>query len=128
MNNTATIPNPSHTFSGSGKYTVTLTVSGPCNAPSTITRDINVITVNVTMGSTADCQKTGGSLFVSARAPGLQLNYLWNPVQALTSLIATNPGYDSYTVTVLGMDVCAATGTGKMETDLSVLGYIFQQL
>ena len=33
-NNMATTANPSHTFSGPGKYTVTLTVSGPGNAPS----------------------------------------------------------------------------------------------
>ena len=126
VNNTATTPNPSHTFSAPGKYTVTLTVSGPGNAASTVTRDINIITVNVIMSSAANCQtNTGGSLLASAGAPGLQLNYLWNTNPPQTDFIAINLGYGFYTLTVSGVDVCTATGTGKVEYDLSCIGVFF---
>lgn len=126
VNNTAITANPSHTFSAPGKYTVTLTVSGPGNAPSTITKDINILIVNVTMMTAADCQtNTGGSLLSEAGVNGLQLNYLWNSVPAQTNFIATNLGYGSYTVTVSGLDVCTATGTGKVEMDLSCIGIFF---
>jgi gliding motility-associated-like protein len=125
-NNSATISNPSHTFSAPGKYSVTLTVSGPGNTPSTITKEINVITVNVIMGTAADClTNTGGSLIATAGAPGLQVNYLWNSNPPQTDFIAYNLGYGFYTITVSGVDVCTATGTGKVETDLSCIGVFF---
>ncbi|HEY6064052.1 MAG TPA: PKD domain-containing protein [Chitinophagaceae bacterium] len=83
VNNTAATANPSHTFSGPGKYSVTLTVSGPGNAPSTVTKDINILIVKVTMMTAADCQtNTGGSLLSEAGVSGLPLNYLWNSIPA----------------------------------------------
>jgi gliding motility-associated-like protein len=125
-NNTATIANPSHTFSGPGKYTVTLTVSGPANASSTTTREVNIITANVIMSSAADCQtNTGGSLLASAGAPGLQLTYLWNTSPPQTNFIATNLAYGFYTIIVSGVDVCPVSATGKVEYDLSCIGVFF---
>lgn len=125
-NNTSTAPNPSHTFSGMGTYTVTLTVRGPDNAPSTTTRTITVTTVSVQMMSAADClTNTGGSLLAQAGVPGVPISYAWstNPIQ--TNVIASNLAAGPYTVTITGTDVCPATGTGVVETDLSCIGVYF---
>jgi PKD repeat protein len=46
-NNTSIVTNPMHQFSAPGTYTVTLSVNGPCNAPSTITK--TVVTVSNTI-------------------------------------------------------------------------------
>ncbi len=125
-NNTATIANPSHTFSAPGTYTVTLTVSGPGNAPSTTTQQITVLNVITTMLTMADCQtNTGGSLIVSVEGTNAPLNILWNTVPAQTTTIASNLAAGSYTVTISGTNVCTVTAPGKVETDFSCIGIFF---
>jgi len=124
--NMSTIENPSHTFSAPGTYTVTLTVSGPGNKPSTITKDVTILNVVVDMLTPADCQlNTGGSLIVSVEGTSNPLNLVWNTSPVQTSTIASNLGAGLYTVTVSGTDVCTATVTGKVETDFSCIGVFF---
>lgn len=126
-NNTSMSPNPSHTFSGPGKYTVTLTVTGPGNAPSTITKDIYIIKAVVQMLTQVDCQtNTGGSLIVSVEgATGIPLNLLWNtsPPQTTTVISGLSEGF--YNVAISGTDVCPVTATGKAEKDISCIGVFF---
>lgn len=65
-NNSSTSENPTHTFSGSGVYTVTLTVAGPGNASSTISKDITILGLTTSIIKEADCQtNTGGSASVT---------------------------------------------------------------
>lgn len=124
--NTSSSPNPSHTFSGPGKYTVTLTVTGPGNAPSATTREINIVEARVTMLTAVDCQSnTGGSLLAEAGFPGLALNYSWNTVPPQTDFIATNLSEGFYTVTITGINTCTVTATGKAEKDISCIGVFF---
>jgi len=125
-NNTSTNANPSHTFSGPGKYTVSLTVNGPGNAPSTTSKDVTVVNVTVDMLQPADCQaNNGGSLIASVTGTSVPLSLSWNTSPVQTTAIATNLAAGLYTVTVSGMDVCTATGTGKVETDFSCIGIFF---
>lgn len=125
-NNTATTSNPSHTFSAPGTYTVTLTVSGPGNAPSTIRKDVTVINAVVDMLSPADCQQnTGGSLIVSVEGTTAPLTLVWNTSPVQTTTIATNLAAGLYTVTISGTGVCTTTATGKVETDFSCIGIYF---
>jgi len=126
-NNTAASPNPSHTFSAPGKYIVSLTVSGPGNAPSTTTKDIYIIKAEVTMLQTVDCQtNTGGSLIVSVEgAAGIPLNLLWNTTPPQTSTIISNLSEGFYSVAISGTDVCPVTATGKAEKDISCIGLFF---
>ena len=124
-NNNSVSPDPTHLFSAPGQYTVRLTVSGPGNAPSTFTDEVNIITVDVAMQTAVDCQtNTGGSLIAGA-GPGGPFNYTWNtnPVQA--GFTATNLSEGFYTVTVTGTGVCPVTATGKAEKSLSCIGVFF---
>lgn len=125
--NTATTADATHSFSGPGKYTVSLTVSGPGNAPSTITKDIYIITADVTMLQPVDCQtNTGGSLRVSVNgAGGLPLNILWNTSPPQTGTIISNLSEGFYSVQISGTDVCPVTASGKAEKDLACIGIYF---
>ncbi len=125
-NNTAATANPSHTFSAPGNYTVTLTVSGPGNTPSTIAKDITILDIAVSMLSPADCQtNTGGSLIASVTGSSAPLNLVWNTSPVQTTALASNLAAGLYTVTVSGTDVCTATAIGRVETDFSCIGIYF---
>lgn len=116
-NNVSSLPNPSHTFSRPGHYTVTLTVDGPGNAPSSIALDIVVIDVEVAALKPADCEtNNGGEL--EARVDGARLatiNYLWNSVPAQQTPVAVNLPAGNYTVQVTGPDVCGTEATGVVD-------------
>ncbi|HEX4877445.1 MAG TPA: PKD domain-containing protein [Chitinophagaceae bacterium] len=126
-NNTSSLVNPSHTFSGPGKYTVALTASGPDNAPSTFTKDIYIIDAQVTMLKTVNCQtNTGGSLTVNVTgAAGIPLNLLWNTAPPQTGTVISGLSEGLYTVQISGTDVCPLTATGKAEKDFSCSGIYF---
>ncbi len=124
--NVSALTNPTHVFSGPGSYTVSLTASGPGNAPSTITQTITILQVKVMMLTAADCQtNTGGSLVPEITGGSGIYNYTWNTNPVQTGMIAANLGTGSYTVTVSGTGVCPATGTGVVEPDLSCIGIYF---
>ena len=127
VDNTDNTANATHTFSAPGKYTVSLTVSGPGNAPSTITKDIYIISANVTQLQSVDCQtNTGGSLMVSVDgATGASLNLLWNTVPSQSGSVISNLTEGIYSVQISGTDVCPITATGKAEKDISCIGIFF---
>ncbi len=126
VNNTSAEANPSHTFSAPGTYNVTLTVSGPGNAPSTKTKQVTALNVITTMLTMADCQtNTGGSLIVSVEGTTAPLNILWNTAPPQTTTIASNLAAGDYSVTVSGAGICTVTAPGKVETDLSCIAVYF---
>lgn len=113
-NNVSSLPNPSHTFGRPGHYTVTLTVDGPGNAPSTITHDITVLDVTVAEIKPADCEtNSGGEL--EALVDGARLatiSYIWNTVPSQNTVTAINLPAGTYKVTVSGPDVCTTEASG----------------
>lgn len=126
VNNTSAEANPSHTFSAPGTYNVTLTVSGPGNAPSTKTKQVTALNVTTTMLTMADCQtNTGGSLIVSVEGTTAPLNTLWSTAPPQTTTIASNLAAGDYSVTVSGAGICTVTAPGKVETDLSCIAVYF---
>ncbi|MBI3139976.1 MAG: gliding motility-associated C-terminal domain-containing protein [Sphingobacteriales bacterium] len=126
-NNTSNLSNPSHTYAFPGTYTVTLTVDGPGNAPSTVTQDITLAEVIVVPLSAAACEtNTGGSLSATVRGAGnTALNYAWSTSPAQTTAIATSLAAGAYSVTVTGTDICAAGGNGIVELDTACRGIFF---
>lgn len=125
-NNTSEMANPSHTFSGTGTYTVTLTVNGPDNAPSTTTQNITIIDAYINVLSKADCQtNTGGSLEAIVTGPMVPLQYSWNTNPVQTNRIATSLGAGVYEVTITGANVCTEKAIGSIVTDLSCIGVYF---
>ncbi|NOT50881.1 MAG: PKD domain-containing protein [Chitinophagaceae bacterium] len=126
-NNTSSLPNPSHAFSAPGKYTITLTVTGPGNAPSTTTKDIYIIRAEIDMLQMVDCQtNTGGSLIVTVEgAPGITLNTVWNTVPPQTTPLISGLSEGFYNVAISGTDVCPITAVGKAEKDISCIGIFF---
>ncbi len=125
--NNSALENPSHTFSGPGKYTVTLIARGPGNAPSTSTKDIYIINAEVIMLQAVDCSSnTGGSLTVAVTgADGIPLNLLWNTSPPQTGTIISGLAEGFYSIAITGTDVCPLSSTGKAEKELSCIGIYF---
>lgn len=124
--NTSTQENPTHSFTAPGTYTITLTVNGPGNAPSTITGEVTIISVSTTMLSAADCQtNTGGSIMATVTGTNGAVNYTWNTNPLQNTKTASNLPAGIYTVTVSGTDICPAKANGEVITDFSCMGIFF---
>lgn len=110
--NTSTVQNTVHTYPGPGTYTVTFTVSGPCNAPSTITQAITVLGASIT---TVDpvCTVSSGSATAVVTGGSGPYTYLWSPGGQTTATISSiGPG--PYTVAVSAPGACATTATATL--------------
>jgi gliding motility-associated-like protein len=120
--NTSTVQNTVHTYPGPGTYTVTFTVAGPCNAPSTITQAITVLGATIT---TVDpvCTATSGSATASVSGGNGPYTYLWSPGGQTTAGI-TGIGAGSYSVTVSAPGACATTATATLNPPSNPLAVV----
>ena len=113
-NNTSTLANPTHIFSAPGQYSVTLTASGPDNAPSVSPpQTINILGLTTSVISNNNCfGDNNGSATVNvipvAAAPFF---YSWNTTPAQTTQIITGLAGGTYTVTVNALNSCTTTAT-----------------
>jgi gliding motility-associated-like protein len=125
-NNTATIANPTHVFSATGEYTVSLTVSGPGNTPSTTSQQVTVIELTSTVINPADCLTgKGGSASVGVTgAPG-PFSYLWNTSPVQRTATAVDLTATTYSVTVSATGICPVTTNVTIPVDLSCIGIYF---
>ena len=104
---TSTTSNPSHTYSTSGSFNVTLVVTSSNGCTDTVTQPVTVNALpvanagtdqDICMGSSATLTATGGT------------SYLWSPGNATTATIIVNPSSNNtYTVTVTNANGCVAT-------------------
>jgi gliding motility-associated-like protein len=111
INNTSILLNPQHTFSTPGTYTVTLTESGPGNAPHTTSKIITTVDLNPNI-TPPSC--TGDD---DAKVQMVALN-MYNPqLHTLNTGASTNNSpyvfsnlaAGTYTVTSQGADNCMIT-------------------
>lgn len=108
--NTSALQNPSHTFSAPGSYMVSLTASGPCNAPSTTVIPISVISLSVA-ASNISCNGGGnGSSTVTVNGGAPAFSYTWLPAGGNAS-VAAGLSAGTYTVFVKDGNNCTTNRT-----------------
>jgi len=112
--------NPSHAYSATGKYTVTLTVSNPCGDDDTVKTDYITIITTPTADFTAD--KTEGCFDTEVTFTNLTTDaYSWDwdfgdgstSVEENPSHTYTKPG--KYTVTLTAYNTCGPDDETKIE-------------
>lgn len=109
--NTSSATNPSHTFSGPGVYNVSLTTSGPCNAPSTIVIPVTILGVSIT-STQVTCNGAGdGTATANPTGGAGPFNYVWNTLPVQNSQTATGLTPGTYTVTVTAVGACSTTSS-----------------
>lgn len=109
--NTSSQIMPVHTFSGSGTYNVSLTTSGPDNAPSTILKPVTILSLAAGIPSSkVDCNgsNTGVATVIATGGNGVY-NYNWNTNPIQTNATATNLAAGNYTVTVSSSSACSTS-------------------
>ncbi len=125
-NNSSSVANPTHIFSAPGIYTVSLSVSGPDNAPSTTSAEVTVLGLSTAIVSPVDCiSGTGGSASVTVTGRATDLSYNWNSNPAQTSAIASNLNAQTYMVTVTAPETCPASAEVTIPLDFSCIGIYF---
>lgn len=117
--NSATIANPVHRFSGPGNYTITLNASGPDNAPSTAYGSVSIAVPKVVQLTKANCQtNTGGSATVELSAiPAGSYTVLWSSVPVQSGPTASNLSAGNYIVRSEGARLCPAETSVQIELD-----------
>ena len=112
VNNASALATPSHTFSGPGTYTVTLTATGPDNAPSAVSQTITILGLTPSIASPITCNgSTNGSVTVAVAGGAGPFGYSWNSLPIQNTQTATGLGAGTYTVTVTGANTCASNAT-----------------
>ncbi len=114
-NNFSNSPNPNHTFTTPGTYTVSLTTSGPCNAPSTTTQTI--VTIVPTTTIVLPCfGNTNGSITTTAANGTGTYSYTLMPVNTTntTGIFNTLPS-NIYTITVSDASLCKVSTTVNLQ-------------
>jgi gliding motility-associated-like protein len=112
-NNTSTAANPTHVFSGPGTYTITLTATGPANAPSTTTQTVNILGLTTNVISNNNCfGDNNGSASVSViPAAAAPFFYTWNTNPPQNSATVSGLAGGTFTVTVNANNSCQATAS-----------------
>jgi gliding motility-associated-like protein len=108
--NTSTAANPTHTFSGPGNYTVTLTSNGPCNAPGIQTQTISILSNSISPTNVSCFGGNNGTATAMATS-GSPITYTWNTVPVQTTITATGLATGTYTVSMTSATSCPTTAT-----------------
>ena len=108
-NNSSTLSNPTHTFSGPGTYVVTaLLAGGPCNPPTSISKTVKVIGGSLTNVQNPSCSGlSDGSAQVNLNFGFAPFTYAWTSGE--TTATANQLGSGNQSVLVLDSAGCSLT-------------------
>ncbi|MEO6230052.1 MAG: gliding motility-associated C-terminal domain-containing protein [Ferruginibacter sp.] len=124
INNISNVQNPTHRFSAPGTYDVVFKVSGPFNAPSTITRKVTILDANATIVTPLNCfGNNNGAVTVAVTGTTAPLTYTWNTNPVQTTQTATNLVAGAYNVDVTAPGACAASSLVQL-TQPVVLSHV----
>lgn len=108
--NTSSVPNPTHTFSAPGSYTVTLVTTAANGIPATATKQIVVIDASGQTNWPGRCANLpDATLTVTASGSTTGYIYSWDTNPAQTTPSVTNIGPGTYNITVNAVNACAAS-------------------
>ena len=113
-NNTSTLTNPTHTFSGRGSYSIILTATGPDNAQSvSLPQTINILDVTIPVIINNNCfgDNNGSATVNVIPAAAAPFFYSWNTTPLQTTQTATGLKAGTYIVTVNANNSCTTTAT-----------------
>lgn len=100
-NNTSSDANPTHQFSTTGPFTITLTVTYASGPPSVITHSIELIGATISTTQPITCGGgSNGALSVTATGSSTPYSYVWNTSPPQTGSSVTGLGAGMYTVLV----------------------------
>lgn len=113
VNNSSTLPSPTHIFSGPGDYTVNLNATGPANAPSTVQQTLHILGLTTSVISNNNCfgDKNSAASVSVIPVSAAPFSYSWNTVPAQSTTTATGLAGGNYIVTVSALNSCTATAT-----------------
>lgn len=108
--NTSSIQDPSHTYSAPGTYNVTLTTSGPCNAPGSIITPISILSLTTSITNISCNGANDGTLTANVTGSPGPFTYIWTP-SGLTTQTITGLSQGTYTIAVTALGACPINTT-----------------
>lgn len=110
--NTSAQTNPTHTFSASGTYSVTLTVNYSNGAPSSITKPIIILGANTAITQPIQCNgNNNGVITVNVSGGNGTYFYNWNTNPVQTTPTVSNLPAGTYTVNVSAIGACSTASS-----------------
>lgn len=124
--NQSTLEDPQHVYSGPGTYLVSLTINHPGNGSATISKQVTILDLEMSILKPAECLSgLGGSATVLVSGGTGPYNYSWNTNPAQVTATASNLGPFIYEVTVSSNDACATRATVQIPVDPSCTEVFF---
>ncbi|CAN5140074.1 hypothetical protein BH09BAC1_BH09BAC1_07020 [soil metagenome] len=118
-NNTSSLPSPTHVFSASGRYNVSLTVTNTAaGCTHEIKKDVDISLLNVDFRPSSTIACAPATITFTNQSTGAGLTYLWdfgNPGPTNTSTLANpthlynNPGIYNVRLSITDINGCKAT-------------------